>query len=338
MDIVDAIYSYLPAKRKNTPSGWTKFNAVCCHHNGTSADTRARAGIIRNAEGCSYHCFNCGYKASYVNGRHLTRKMRSLLSWFGAPDDVVTKLSLEALRIQKDTEYIEKVSLPVFDDKPMPEGALPIEEWLLLLDQLPLELRTNFDTVVEYIVARGLNPLDDFYWTPLNGYAERVIVPFRYEGRLVGNTARKVVEGKPKYISDQTPGYVFNLDKQQPIEWADEQRYVIVVEGPMDALSTGGVAILGADIMDKQAMLINRLGMTPVLVPDRDADGLRTIERALELKWKVSLPDWHQDIKDSNDAMRKYGRLWTIKSIIDGIETNELKVKIRMKQWVSLKE
>ena len=338
MDIVDAIYSYLPAKRKNTPSGWTKFNAVCCHHNGTSADTRARAGIIRNAEGCSYHCFNCGYKASYVNGRHLTRKMRSLLSWFGAPDDVVTKLSLEALRIQKDTEYIEKVSLPVFDDKPLPEGAMTIDEWIPLLDKLPPDLRDLFDTVVEYIVGRGFNPLDEFYWTPLPGMADRVIIPFKYEGRIVGNTARKVTQGKPKYISDQTPGYVFNLDKQQPIEWADEQRYVIVVEGPMDALSTGGVAILGADIMDKQAMLINRLGMTPVLVPDRDADGLRTIERALELKWKVSLPDWHQDIKDSNDAMRKYGRLWTIKSIIDGIETNELKVKIRMKQWVSLKE
>ena len=338
MDIVDVIYSYLPAKRKNTPSGWTKFNAVCCHHNGTSADTRARGGIIRNVEGCSYHCFNCGFKASYVNGRHLTRKMRQLLSWFGAPDDIINKLTLDALRIQKDTEFLEKVTLPTFDDKPLPEGASSINEWLLLLDQLPPDLRGSFDTVIDYIVARGFNPLEDFYWTPLNGYADRVIIPFKYEGRIVGNTARKVIEGKPKYISDQTPGYVFNLDNQTPIDWAGEQRYVVVVEGPMDALSVNGVAILGADIMDKQAMLINRLGMTPVLVPDRDADGLRTIEQALDLKWKVSLPDWHQDIKDSNDAVRKYGRLWTIKSIIDGIETNELKVKLRMKQWVSLKE
>lgn len=338
MDIVDVIYSYLPAKRKNTPSGWTKFNAVCCHHNGTSADTRARGGIIRNVEGCSYHCFNCGFKASYVNGRHLTRKMRQLLSWFGAPDDIVNKLTLDALRIQKDTEYLEKVTLPTFDNKPLPEGALTIDEWIPLLDKLPPDLRDLFDTVVEYIVGRGFNPLDEFYWTPLPGMADRVIIPFKYEGRIVGNTARKVIQGKPKYISDQTPGYVFNLGNQRPIEWAGDQRYVVVVEGPMDALSVNGVAILGADIMDKQAMLINRLGMTPVLVPDRDQDGLRTIEQALNLKWQVSLPDWHQDIKDSNDAVRKYGRLWTIKSIIDGIETNELKVKIRMKQWVSLKE
>ncbi len=338
MDIVDAIYSYLPAKRKQTPSGWTKFNAVCCSHNGNTPDTRARGGIIRNAEGCSYHCFNCGFKASYVNGRHLTRKMRQLLSWFGTPDDIINKLTLDALRIQKDTEFLEQITLPKFDDKPLPEGAMPIEEWINHLDQFDPRLRATFDTVVDYIVARGFNPLDDFYWTPLAGLAERVIIPFRYEGRIVGNTARKVIEGKPKYISDQTPGYVFNLDNQRPIDWAGEQRYVVVVEGPMDALSVNGVAILGADIMDKQAMLINRLGMTPVLVPDRDQDGLRTIEQALNLKWKVSLPDWHQDIKDSNDAVRKYGRLWTIKSIVDGIETNELKVKLRMKQWVSLKE
>jgi DNA primase len=163
-----------------------------------------------------------------------------------------------------------------------------------------------------------------------------LIIPFIFENRIVGYTARKLSEGKPKYISEQTPGYVFNLDAQTHIKWNDE-RYVLIVEGPMDALSTGGVAILGAEIMDKQAMLINKLGMTPVLVPDRDADGLRSIEQALANKWKVSLPNWHQDIKDANDAVRKYGRLWTLKSIIDGIETNELKVKLRMKQWVSLK-
>jgi hypothetical protein len=264
--------------------------------------------------------------------------MRQLLSWFGTPDDIINKLTLDALRIQKDTEFLEQITLPKFDDKSLPEGALSIEEWIQLLDRLPGDLRALFDTVVEYIFSRGFSPLDEFYWTPLPGFADRVIIPFKYEGRIVGHTARKVIQGKPKYISDQTPGYVFNLDNQRPIEWAGDQRYVVVVEGPMDALSVNGVAILGADIMDKQAMLINRLGMTPVLVPDRDADGLRTIEQALNLKWQVSLPDWHQDIKDSNDAVRKYGRLWTIKSIIDGIETNELKVKLRMKQWVSLKE
>ena len=41
MNIVfDALQVYLPAKRKQTPSGWLAFNAPCCEHNGTTPDTR----------------------------------------------------------------------------------------------------------------------------------------------------------------------------------------------------------------------------------------------------------------------------------------------------------
>lgn len=337
MSIADAIYSYLPAKRKKTPSGWTKFNAVCCVHNSTSADTRARGGMIQNPDGVSYHCFNCGFKASYISGRHLTRKMRQLLQWLNVPDDEINKLALEALRIQEDTEYQAKVGLPVFEDKSLPEGAMPIKDWIPMLDQLPDDLRSYFDTVVEYVFHRGLDPLDEnFYWTFGNGYETRLVIPFRYQGRIVGNTARKVVEGKPKYISDQTPGYVFNLDAQNPLPWENNKKHVIVVEGPMDALSIGGVALLGAEIMDKQALLINRLGMEPVVVPDRDRDGLRTIEQAINNKWAVAFPDWHQDVKDANDAVRKYGKLYTLYSIFSSIETNKIKIKLRTKQWLSL--
>jgi len=67
MSIVsDILTAYLPAKRKTTPSGWTSFNAPCCIHNGDSADKRQRGGLISNGDGgVSYHCFNCGFKASW---------------------------------------------------------------------------------------------------------------------------------------------------------------------------------------------------------------------------------------------------------------------------------
>ena len=39
---------HLPGKRKQTASGWLSFNAVCCIHNGESADTRGRGGIVEN--------------------------------------------------------------------------------------------------------------------------------------------------------------------------------------------------------------------------------------------------------------------------------------------------
>jgi hypothetical protein len=321
MDIVDAIYSYLPAKRKQTPSGWTKFNAVCCQHNGNTPDTRARAGIIRNAEGCSYHCFNCGYKASYIAGRHLTRKMRNLLSWFGAPDDVITKLSLEALRIEQDSKILEAITIPSFENKSLPKDSVKLDS--------TVEITEYTARALEYIYNERCLSVDDydFYWSP--EYSDRVIVPFIYQGRIVGYTARKLVDGKPKYISDQTPGYVFNIDNQE----RSDREIVIVTEGPFDAISIDGVAILGADIMDKQALIISRLGKKVVVLPDRDADGARTVAQALDLGWSVSFPNWSQDIKDANAAVVKYGKLWTLRSIIDGIEDNALKIKLRMKKW-----
>jgi len=319
MSIVDAIYSYLPAKRKSTPSGWTKFNAVCCPHNGNTPDTRQRGGIIRNSDGVSYHCFNCGFKASYVNGRHLTRKMKQFLEWAGAPDDAITKISLEALKVESDQKTLEAVSLPTLPDKELPADCQTLEQALM----------SNPEEVIgvaDYILTRGFDIRGDWMWSP--ELPDRLIIPFRYEGRIVGYTGRKITDGKPKYLSEQTPGYVFNLDAQN-----NNSPVIIAVEGPLDALSVGGVAILGADIMDKQAMLINRLGKRVIVVPDRDADGARTVERAIELGWSVSMPNWADGVKDCNDALRKHGELWTAYLIMQAAESMELKIRLRMKHW-----
>ena len=319
MSIVDAIYSYLPAKRKSTPSGWTKFNAVCCPHNGNTPDIRQRGGIIRHGDGVSYHCFNCGFKASYVNGRHLTRKMKQFLEWCGAPDDAITKISLEALKVEGDQKILEAISLPTLPDKDLPADCQTLEQALM----------SNPEEVIgvaDYILTRGFDIRGDWMWSP--ELPDRLIIPFRYEGRIVGYTGRKITDGKPKYLSEQTPGYVFNLDAQN-----NDRPVVLVAEGPLDALSIGGVAILGADIMDKQAMLINRLGKRVIVIPDRDADGARTVERAIELGWSVSMPEWADGVKDCNDALRKHGELWTAYLIMQSAESMELKIRLRMKHW-----
>ena len=90
-----ALTQALPAKRKQTPSGWLAFNAPCCEHNGTTPDTRQRGGLIANAdEGVSFHCFNCGFKTSWRNGRNLSFKMKKFMRWLNVPDDTITKLAL----------------------------------------------------------------------------------------------------------------------------------------------------------------------------------------------------------------------------------------------------
>ena len=82
--IQSTILTSLPTGRKKTPSGWISFNAPCCVHNGETADKKKRGGIMNSADGTvSYHCFNCGFKASYIIGRKLTYKMRQFMSYIG---------------------------------------------------------------------------------------------------------------------------------------------------------------------------------------------------------------------------------------------------------------
>ena len=332
MNIVfDALQVYLPAKRKQTPSGWLAFNAPCCEHNGTTPDTRQRGGLIANAdEGVSFHCFNCGFKTSWRNGRNLSFKMKKFMRWLNVPDDTITKLALQVLQTKTDsTGHKTFITLPKFVSKELPPKSKPIHEWADYKALEPGGIDKDLFKVLEYIATRKLNLNDyDFYWTPEAGYRDRLIIPFYYREKVVGYTARKVVESKVKYLSEQQPGYVFNIDEQ-----TDDRKYVVAVEGPIDAIAIDGVALLGSEIKEQQTALLNSLGKHVIVVPDRDEAGQKLVYDAMEAGWSVSMPDWSQDIGDVNDAVRKYGRLHTLYSIVKNAEESQLKIKLRMKKW-----
>ena len=319
MNIVfDALQIYLPAKRKQTPSGWLAFNAPCCEHNGTTPDTRQRGGLIANAdEGVSFHCFNCGFKTSWRNGRNLSFKMKKFMRWLNVPDDTITKLALQVLQTKTDeTGHKTFITLPKFVSKELPAKSKPIHEWADYKALEPGGIDKDLFKVLEYIASRKLNLNDyDFYWTPESGYRDRLIIPFYYREKVVGYTARKVVESKVKYLSEQQPGYV------------------VAVEGPIDAIAIDGVALLGSEIKEQQTALLNSLGKHVIVVPDRDEAGQKLVYDAMESGWRVSMPDWSQDIGDVNDAVRKYGRLHTLYSIVKNAEESQLKIKLRMKKW-----
>lgn len=322
--IIDTVTTYLPPKRKATPSGWTSFNAVCCHNNGEAQDRRQRGGIMIT-EGISYHCFNCGFKASWQPGRSISGKFKKLLQWLNVPDDLITKCSIEALRQKEDADYqIKQVEKVNFIDKALPLGSKPIKEWI---DNPP----DNLIPVLEYILSRNLN-LDsyDWHWTDEQGFDDRLIIPFRHQGRIVGYTARLIRDRKTaKYISEQQPGYVFNLDQQ-----AQDRKFVIVCEGPIDAISIEGCAVMSNELSTQQINLIKQLQKEVIVVPDRDQAGIKLIEQALEQGWSVSLPDWPIGVKDINDAVRVQGKIYTLLDIVNSKETMPLKIQLRMKKWI----
>lgn len=322
--VADTVLTYLPPKRKTTPSGWLSFNAPCCHHNGHSVDNRGRGGLIANPDGgVSYHCFNCGFKASWQPGRNVSKGLRRLLQWMGTPDDVINKVALEVMRENEGVEAKTRlVQLPTFNTVPLPEDAVKITDL------------TDFNkysmAVLEYMALRNLNVDDtNYYWSPSLGYRDRLIIPFYYEGRVVGWTGRSILaDKKPKYLTEVQPGFVYGLDEQGP-----HKVFCIVVEGQIDAIHIEGCALGGSEISDQQAMLLNRLQRQIIVVPDRDKAGSKLVERAIELGWSVSMPEWPDNAKDVGDVVQQYGRIYALHSIATSAEESPLKIRLRAKKW-----
>ncbi len=321
--VAEIVLTYIPPKRKKTPSGWISFNAPCCQHNGQSVDTRQRGGVIQEGDNISYHCFNCGFKASWQPGRQVSHKLRKLLQWMNAPDDVINKLALTVMQENEGIQVKKNIiELPKFNTVPLPDDAIKVADIT--------DFNKHSMAVLEYMSARNLN-LDDtnYYWSPSLGYRDRLIIPFYYEKRIVGWTARTVQSDKqPKYMSEQQPGFVYGLDEQGP-----NKVFTIVCEGPLDAIHIDGIALLGSEIKDQQAMLVNRLNKDVIVVPDRDQAGSKLIEEAIELGWGVSLPDWNKDINDIGEAVNKHGRLYALHKIVSAAETSPLKIRLKEKKW-----
>ena len=325
--VVDKFRTLLPPRAKHSPSGWTSFNAPCCHHRGHKADTRKRAGIRFDGAGIVYNCFNCKFTTGWQPGSPFGEKMKTLSRWLGASEDTVKELVFEAMKTEGE-EYRPSPSIiqVAFTDKELPEGAMPLLDWVN--GEYFKELSLLLEPVISYVVNRGYDPYNgDFYWSPSPGYENRVILPFRWQGRIVGNTARKIVDGKPKYLSDQHPHFVFNFDRQ-----LEEQKYILVCEGPFDALAVGGVALLTNEIAEQQARIINSLGAEVIVIPDQDTAGLMLFDRAAELDWSISMPNWDSEIKDVADAVQRYGALFVIVDAIKTAQRGQIKIKMAKQQ------
>jgi hypothetical protein len=322
---VTDILSYLPAKKKNTSSGWISFNAPCCVHNGESQDRRQRGGIKATDQGWSYHCFNCGFTASFILGRNLSFKARRLLTWLNVPKEEIERINLESLRhrsvqgILDDRQRTANVVQGIeFQDRELPE------EFALIDSDMPVHSQYLRDRCVPEDYPVGM-----IHGRPDDKFSRRqgVIIPFTYDGRIVGHTRRFFDDHNPRYVHDMQPGYVFGTDLQKS-DW----QHVIVVEGVFDALSISGLAVLHADISDAQARLIRSLGREVTVVPDQDTAGMKLVDRAVELGWAVSMPAWPQEIKDVNDAVKQFGRLATLIHIIQSSEASKIKIELRKRQ------
>ena len=311
-------------KTKETPAGWISGNAVCCHHRGEKEDKRGRGGLLISNEGFNYSCFNCNFKTGWLPGKSLSERARLFLSWLNLSDNEIQNLSLFAIKNKEEQNIAKHLNFEL-EVRDLPMNCKKIEEWILEGCEDP-----SLIAVIDYILSRGMK-IEWYQWMWSNStlFKDRVIIPFYQKdiNGTVGWIARKISDGSPKYLKSAQPGYVFNLDRQ-----TYDRKYVIVVEGHFDAIGIDGVAAMGNHLNETQISRINSLNREVIIVPDNDHAGINLIDIANGQNWSVSLPDWGDGIKDVADAVKKYGRTYTLYTILKYREHGQIRLNLLKKR------
>jgi hypothetical protein len=306
------------------------FNAPCCSHRGHRPDTRMRGNLRFGEDGTiGGNCYNCGHKFRF-DGTTISDSFANWLSWIGVSNREIQEIKIQLLALQLEGKTSVN-SLPAVQTRWEPVSLPPDSVHMDVLKEEGLT-DPNFIKVKDYLTSRGhgLATGYDYYWTPNTKHAlnQRVIIPFWHKEIIVGYTARYAgtpPPGVPRYWNSEVPaGYLFNQNVLQL-----NRQFVIIVEGPFDAIAVQGVATLGSKISDAQIHAIELSGREPVVLPDRQATNQNLIDVAQEFGWSVSFPDWEPHIKDAADACKSYGQIYTITSALAARTNNSVAIGVK---------
>lgn len=325
------VHQYLPSDRRQNAKGWWQFNAVCCHHRGHNRETKNRGNFLASPDGSMvYNCYNCNFKTGFY-GNDITKSFETWMSWLNIPSNKIQEAKLEILskKLSGEIETIEHTH--AFNTVDYPAVELPDNANLLenFIDK-PLP---NFTKCLEYLQSRGRAIYEgwDYYWSPSykHDMQKRIIIPFKFKNKIIGWTGRyfgKPPSGVPRYFNSDLPqGYIFNCDSML----VKSRKYVLITEGPLDAISIDCVSPLGSTMNKQQIELLNGIDKEKIVVPDREQHNQELIDVALSQGWSVSFPSWEQNIKDAADASKYYGKLYTLHSIISAKTNSQLEIGVK---------
>ena len=332
---VDLVRSRIPSNWKPSHSGWVSGNCPMCVINGQPRpDIKKRGGFHFGEDEWAYHCFNCKFKTGWSVGSHMPVNVKKLLKQFGLSESDIQRASIELLREEETAKLLN----PIPEQKPpfipdWPEIELPIHA-KLLNEVAPQKMHKNFEKALVMLNDRQLLHWTDWAFTAGDvRYRNRIILPYRYKGKIVGHNARYIgnpPDGKTaKYFLNKPQNFVFNLDRQNV-----DRNALVVVEGDFDAISIDAVALGSNSLSEGQASLINQLRKKTILLPDADLAGRELIEPAIEQGWFVSFPEWMMKHKDANSAAKEYGRAFVLKSTLESATDNPTKIRVLVRKFL----
>jgi len=206
-----------------------------------------------------------------------------------------------------------------------PRMDLPPDSFPLLDPPDAILSDDRYHRVLEYALNRSEEVISsyEFFWS--KAYPKCLIVPYYHYGQIIGYLARAIT-GSSKMFQHAPPDYLFRQDTLD-----NDGRAVILAEGVLDAYALDGVGSRGTNLTQKQINLLNLSGRKIIVVPDQQKDGSNLINIAQNNQWYISTPDWDYDVKDAMQAVKRYGRLYTIEDIVNNCHKNYMKANIMVR-------
>lgn len=326
--ILQYIHNLLPPNAKTRNTGWEYFNCPCCYHT-ESPDTKHRGNILFGDDYFIYQCFNCKFKTGFSLGHYLSKNAIQLLKDMGITSKQLSEL-MDMIKEYNEGDKHDLDNKPKIikrEIRPIPNNYKLISESLLKGDK-----SETLKKVCQYINNRNPRLLSwgNIYWAEKQ---DNFLIPDYENGQVVGYTLRMLDdESTHKYMHFIPQGFIYNQDN-----FNKQRKYEILVEGQLDALSINCVSILSNLITpDRLKKILTYTGDKEIIImPDRDKAGKKLVEQILtqDLPFSVSFPNWELGIKDVFDAVKKYGRLYTIYSIINSKEDDKTKIKMKSMKW-----
>jgi len=298
--------------------GW---EAVRCHVCNDHTHKGLRGAFLFDGSKVVYKCWNCGHMSVYDPYEHeyMPKKMIRTLEAFGVPTDEWQQVILSSPAYQHGAREHEHEKSTLIDIEPK-EIKMP-DFFYFLKDATPDDYVA--DAAREYLIdERAVNP-DDYPFMlarkaenpKLHKWLGRVIIPIYKNNKLIFYTGRALYDATKKYETPATPKerILYGFDRL----FEHTEAPLIVVEGWFDGYAVDGVATLGNVITSYQHQWLDRSRREKIYIPDKFGDGKRAAEQALDFGWSISTPDIGSDCKDMSDAVKKYGKMYVMKSIME---------------------
>lgn len=334
-EIIEFIFNLLPPEKKQRNNGWYFFNCPCCFHTelADKKKKKKRGNILFEDDGFVYQCFNCKFKCGFKLGNFLSKNTTQWLKDLGISDKELNNLRSMIQEYNDNNSNNSSEHKPIIkkrEIRTIPSNYKSIKESLIKGEKNP-----SFINVINYLNERNprLIGWTDLMWAE-NQY--NFLIPDYEYGNIVGYSLRKLTDDtNSKYIHFIPQGYIFNFDNL-----LKPRKYEIICEGQTDALAINGISILSnvftPDRLKRILPFVKDKEI--ILLPDRDKSGNKMVQQLLNenLPFSVAFPNWTKGIKDAEDAVKKYGRLYTIYSILNSKESNKDLIKMKSLKWFSI--